>query len=488
MKKHPVVFLILIIYLLSIPLTSVIAEDTDAQFSKPLSKATMKKSSNIYWGKNEAFPVMGIAFFNQQFDVYEYNKEWVMILYDTYLTQGSNGKPHSFFGYVKRSDTTCDPELDGDESKKAETGLGKKKGKKPKTPKQDNKSDSEDVADPEDNDTSDDSDDPDDDNDSNDDESAPDEDVDIEISDEDYDWIIRTPGLCTVTIPVEQSNFHCSFSLIAQKAGGIGPSSDSGFNHGIRTPYAATAFFSMVSPMQETLQNSGISNILSGSGGVEIIGQAAGATFFIDTASLDPALVNFNISLNATATLDPKITDGNITGSLGISVAQVFPLPVQLKKSGESYKFVLKGMKPGGGDLEFPAILEKTFSDEDRWDKAAKDADRKRAEAEKIRKKILEKIKKQVQDEWSKQTTPQKETESTEPLPELAPLEPLKPDSTDNDSTKPEEEFELAPLEPLKPDDTDTKGDTTSNGTEEDPVLAPLWPLTDEAVNDFPSK
>ena len=121
-------------------------------------------------------------------------------------------------------------------------------------------------------------------------------------------------------------------------------------------------------------------------------------------------------------------------------------------------------MRPGGGDLEFPAVLEKTFSDPDRWDKAAKEADKKRQEAEKIRQKILEKLKKQVQDDWSKQSTTQTESLETEPLPQLAPLEPIKPE--DNDATG----------------DTPTAGDA-----EEDPVLAPLWPITDEAVQDFPS-
>lgn len=451
--------------MVSIPFTEI--EGEDSPFSEPLSKGTIKKMTNVYWGKSEAFPVMGVVYKDDEYDVYEYNDEWVMILFDTYLTQGNTVKSHSFFGYVKRSEITCDPELGDEPSKKAETGPGKKKGKKPKVPKKgdeettndtnkENESSDEDTTDEEE------------------DTSTDEEDVDVS-TDEDYDWILRTPGLCNITVPVEQSNFYCSFSIIAQKAGGMGPSSDPGFNHGIHTPYAATAFFSMISPMQDTLQNAGLSNILSGSGGVEIIGQAAGATFFIDTASLDPALVNFNVTLNATATLNPEVTDGNITGSFGkITTTQTFPLPVQLKKVGKSYKFVLKGMKPGGGDLEFPAILEKTFSDEDRWDKAAKEADRKRQEAEKIRQKILDKIKKQVQDEWSKQnedqTTTPKETATTTDLPELAPLEPLGPD--------------LAPLEPLGPEKEDNQ---TTEDSDDTPELAPLWPLGDESATDFPS-
>ena len=450
MIKRLILIVTLLVYLMTIPAAGIVADDIENTHSDPISKGTMNTTTNIYWGKSEAFPVMGMAYANQSFDVYEYNKDWVMVLYDTFLTQGNSGSSHSFFGYVKRSTITCDPALEGDDSPKADTGLGKKKGKKPPVPKKDKpKEDADESKDsktkPED--------------------PAPEEEPQIEVStDEDYDWILRTPGLCTLSVPVEQATFTCSFSLIAQKAGGIGPSSDSGFNHGIRTPYAATAFFSMVSPMQDILDTTGMSQVLSGSGGVEIVGQAGGSTFYIDTASLDPALVQFSINLQATATLNPQVTDGNVTGSLNISASQNFPLPVQLKKSGGGYKFILKGMRPGGGDLEFPAVLEKTFSDPDRWDKAAKEADKKRQEAEKIRQKILEKLKKQVQDDWSKQSTTQTESLETEPLPQLAPLEPIKPE--DNDATG----------------DTPTSGDA-----EEDPVLAPLWPITDEAVQDFPS-
>lgn len=472
-KKHLLSYFLVFVYLVTIPYFDISGAENTDQFSAPLSKGTINKTTSVFWGKSEAFPVMGVVYKDEVYDVYEYTEEWVMILFDSYLSQGNNVKSHSFFGYIKRAEITCAPELSEGSSKKAETGLGKKKGKKPKLPIQSKDDESAGKTSDESKTTKENESDK---GDSDEDESSSSDEKDVvdATEEEDFDWILRTPGLCSITVPVEQSNFYCSFSILAQKAGGIGPSSDAGFNHGIRTPYAVTAFFSMISPMQDTLNNSGLSKVLSGSGGVEIIGQAAGSTFYIDTASLDPSLVNFDITLNATATLDPQVTDGNITGSIGkISTTQSFPLPVQLKKSGNSYKFVLKGMKPGGGDLEFPAVLEKTFSDENRWEKAAKEADQKRKEAERIRKKILDMIKKQVQEEWTKQnensSSDQKVTSTTTELPELAPLEPLGP--------------ELAPLEPLGPED-----EATSDEDSDSPVLAPLWPLADETVKDFPSE
>jgi hypothetical protein len=236
--------------------------------------------------------------------------------------------------------------------------------------------------------------------------------------------------------------------------------------------------------MQDMLGDMGVSNYMQGSGGIEIIGQSSGSKFYIDTASLDPALVNFTINLDATATLNPQITDGNITTKMSpISTSQSFPLPVQLKKVGSGYKFILPGMKPGGGDLEFKAVMEKTFTDPDKWDKEAAEADRRREEAERLRKELLEKIKKQMQDEYNKQQSREGDgtTESTSPVPsgdedtDLAPLVPE--DSSDTD---------LAPLVPEENSDTDLAPLVPEDSSDID--LAPLVPTNDETVDDFPTR
>jgi hypothetical protein len=139
-------------------------------------------------------------------------------------------------------------------------------------------------------------------------------------------------------------------------------------------------------------------------------------------------------------------------------------------------------MKPGGGDLTFPAVLEKTFADPERWDKEAKDADRRREEAERLRKKLLEKIKKQMQDEYNRQQQEanQDGTEKTDPMTvegedgEDIPLAPL---------VTPDPLATLAPEEPLATLDTLP---TPAPLEDDNPPLVPLVPSSDENVNDFP--
>jgi hypothetical protein len=459
MKKALALIVILALTLQAVP-ASAFAPSAMPD-SDPISKGTINKVTYLRWGKSELYPTLALVGPGETFDVYEYDKNWVMVLYDTYVKQGTSGSPQSFYCYVKRPDITCDPKLEGDASDKADTGPGKRPGKKPK-PQPTPGSSAAATPEPSAQGTA-----------------EPEPTVEEQ---EEYDWIIRTPGMCNVTVHVEQMDFTCSFALMAQKVGGTAPSSDPAFNHNMHTPYAATACFGMVASTQSLVNNIGMSGVWSGSGGIEITGQSAGTTFFIDTGAEDFALVNFTLNLDATATLNPKITDGNITADAGTTTVNMpFPLPVQLKKVGNGYKFVLPGMKPGGGDLEFPAVLEKTFSDPDYWDKQARDADRRRKEADKLIKQLLDKIKKQMQDELAKQQETGKDGQaSTDPMTArddsgndvpLAPLvtpDPLAPLVTDEP---------LAPLvteDPLAPLVT------------EDP-LAPLVPTPDENVIDFPA-
>lgn len=442
--------------------------------SDPIAEGTINKVTYIYWGKGEMFPVLALVGPGKKLDVYEYDKNWVMVLYDTWVSQGYSGSAQSFYGYVKRADITCDPELTGDESAKADTGPGKRKGKKPK-PQPTAGASAEPTA-PQESAG----------------ESAEPEPTVETVDDEEYDWIIRTPGMCNVTIQYQQATITCSFALMAQKAGGTAPSSDPAFNHGMHTPYAAMGAYSMVAPMQSIIENMGeASQFLQGSGGVEIIAQTAGAQFFLDTGAMDPALVNFTINMDAVATLNPKVTDGNITGQYEQTINMPYTLPVQLKKAGGGYKFVLVGMKPGGGNLEFPAVLEKAFADPDRWDKEAKNADKRREEAEKLRKKMLEKLKKQMQDEYKKQQEDKTkaDSESTDPMTvpgengEDIPLAPLVTEDPLAPLVTVEPLATLGTVEPLAT--LGTEEPLATLGTEE-----PLWPLTPqngEEVNGFPS-
>ena len=434
--------------------------------SDPISHGTINKVTYLRWGKSELFPTLALVGPGQEFDVYEYDKDWVMVLYDTWVSQGmSGGSSQSFYCYVKRADITCDPVLEGDESDKADTGPGKRKGKKPKP--MPTAGASADATAPQV---------------SSDSSAEPEPTVEV-TDDEEYDWIIRTPGTCNVTVRYQESVITCSFALMAQKAGGTAPSSDPTYNHSMHTPYAAMGVFQMVSPMADVLENLGVSGFLQGTGGVEIIGQTAGAKFFLDTGAMDPALVNFTLNMQGQYTINPKVTDGNLTGELSMSGQMPFPLPVQLKKSGSGYKFVLVGMRPGGGDLTFPAVLEKTFADPDRWDKEAKEADRRRKEADRLLKELLEKIKKQTQDEYNKQQQQGAGEESADTDPMTVPGEkgediPLAPLVTEDPLAPLVSEDPLAPLvseDPLAP------------LTTEDP-LAPLVPSGDEDVNDFPSR
>ena len=187
-------------------------------------------------------------------------------------------------------------------------------------------------------------------------------------------------------------------------------------------------------------------------------------------------MVNFTITLESTGIFNPSVTDGQITVDAGTTtVSQPFPLPVQLKRSGGGYKFVLPGMRPSGGNLEFPAVLEKTFTDPDQWDKEARDADKRRAEAEKLRKQMLEKLKKQIQDEYRRQQQENSKNDS-----ESTTADPLS--VTDEQG----EDIDLAPLTPATEEiPLETLVPATESGP--DP-LASLVPEPGEAVEDFPNR
>ena len=396
--------------------------------SPPLSSGVVNQTANIYWGKGTQFPILAAVSAGIKLDVYEYDANWVLVLYKTYATYQGKTVNHSFFGYLMRDAITCDPPLEGESSPKADTGPGKKKGKRPKprTGEQQPEASPAPSEAPE---------------------GTNEPDVTAEPQDE-FDWIIRTNGLQSQKVIVDGTTITCSFSLMAQKAGGTSPSSDSAFNRGMRTPYAATAFYAMKFSTADYLAEQGLA-WLTGEGGFDVTLKTAGATFYLDTGAEDFAMVSFTLPAQGEGALDPKITGQTggftIKGDAGSSsVSGGSNIPIQMKKSGAGYKFVLLGLKPGGGNLEFSAVLEKTFADPDRFDKEAAKEDARREKAEAERDRMQEEMKKKAE-EAAKATV--------EPL---APLTPV-------------EDLPLAPLTPLG-----------------DEPLAPLVPVTEDTAPPFP--
>ena len=424
--KKTLSMLVLLVLLQGITIAAV-GEATPA-----ISKGIVNKTAAIYWGKGEQFPELATVHAGTKLDVYEYDSKWVLVLYKTYISSQGEFKEHSFYGYLKRADIDCDPPLVGESSAKADTGPGKKKGKRPKpiASQMPPEPSAQITKSPE--------------------ETQPP--VETINPDEEFDWIIRTNGLQTQQVQYQGVTISCSFSLMAQKVGGTAPSSEAVFNGGIHTPYAATAIYSMKFLMSNALGAMGMS-FLEGGGGFDVSMQAAGAAFYIDTGSEDFALVNFTLPMQATGTLDPSIMGNTGSGTVkadagNTSASGNSSISVQIKKIGGSYKFVLLNLKPGGGNLEYPAVLEKTFADPDRFDKEAAKADarRKKAEAERDRK--MEEMKKKA------------EEEAKAAVETLAPLTPITND--------------LPPLGPLTPI------------TDDLPPLAPLVPIRDDDAPPFP--
>ena len=425
----------------------------------PLSSGIVNKTTEIYWGKGPQFPLLATVFAGTRLDVYEYDADWVLVLYETYGSYLGDFTEMSFYGYMSRDDIDCDPPLEGNASPKADTGPGKKKGKRPKPLP------SKQPAEPTPGPTK-----------------MPEGTKEplptVELMDE-YDWILRTNGLQTQKVETMGMTVSCSFALMAQKAGGTAPSSDPTFNRGIRTPYAATAFYSMKLATQNALEDLGLS-MLTGTGGIDISMQASGASFYLDTGSENFTLVSFTLPMQTNGSFGISISgdmgSGTVKGDTGTnSLSGGSSLSVQLRKSGGGYKFVLVGLRPGGGNLEFPAVLEKTFADPDRFDQEAVKADERRKKAEAERDRMMEEQKRKAEEEAKATEDPLAPLVPVE-TPELAPLTPVTPDPLA--PLVPEETPELAPLTPVTPD-------PLAPLVTEDP-LAPLVPLKEDEAPPFP--
>lgn len=455
-RKLFLMLLIPVFFITGLPAgTSAEGDDTP---TPPISRGTINKITDIHWGKSDVFPIIATVMPPEELDVYEYDKTWVLVLYDTTVQVGNTFYDQSFYGYVKRSDITCDPALEGDASPKAVTGGPKRKAKKPKTDKKEPSSEStaEETTVP------------------SQESSASDEGKDIPVDGlEEFDWIIRTPGSQQKTIKYQQADIDYRFQLMAEKFGGIAASSDPRFNNDKHNPYAAVGFFSMEAPMQGVFDNMGIGGLVQGSGGGTVTGQASGVKIYIDTGAEDFALVNFTMNFNTRTSFDTSVntSDGSIKGSLGgISSSGTSPFSMQLKKSGGGYVIVIRGILPDGGDLQFPALLEKFPSDQDRRD--AQDADKRRKAAEDKINKELEKMKKAAQkDNNEPQTT------KTPPKDDDDALAPLVPSEGGDDA--------LAPLVPTEGGDDPLAPLVPSEAG--DDALAPLVPQEGDAAGSFPS-
>ena len=423
MKKSisRLIYFLVLFFLFSSSLSAVYdvhaASNNESSNSPPIAEGKTNRSTYVYWGRSEMFPAMGRLAANTGVDIYEYDKEWVMVLYNTTVTYGDTSSAQSFYGFIKRNHVTCDPPLDGDKSAKAKTGPGRPKKQTPKkdAPSDNEGSPSDKPQTPQDN---------------------PKTEPSIPIEElEEYDWIIRTPGKCRVAVDAGDGViFYAEFAMMAQKFGGVAPSSDPLYNDGKSNPYAASGFFSLTTEMADLLENLGVSKELTGFGGVNLTGQCPGSVFYINTKSADAVTASFTLEMQATATVNPGATDGIVIQNFDMTTQSKLSLPVQLRGGSGGYKFVISGMRPGGGNLEFPAVLEKTFTDSktrDKWKKEAKDADLKRKQMEEAKRKAKD-LQDKVLDQMKEDAKRDMESKEFEPEPLTVP--------------EGEEEFEPEPL------------------------------------------
>ncbi len=441
--------------------------------AQPIASGTVNKTTQIRWGKGTQFPVIATVYAGTKLDVYEYDAQWALVLYKTYVSYMGNTREHSCFGYIRRADITCSPPLQGTASPKADTGPGKRKGrrKKPSLSLPPVEATPDRTMPP-----------------------APTVEPDITVEPmEEFDWIIRTNGLQIQQVVTDGLFFDCVFALMAQKAGGVSASSDPAYNQGIRTPYAATALFYIIKTTASFISDLGVSDI-SGSGGVDLNFQATGAKFYIDTGAQSFALVNFTLPMNGYANIAGRVWGSEGSTDFDYSSSGEWPVACQLKGNGRTYKLVIVGMRPGGGDLEYPLVLERTFADPDRFDKMARDADAKRKKLEAERDKMLE--------EWRKWAEEQQKKEKEQSATLLPPV-PLVTENTQSVTLPPPvplvtdntQSVTLPPPVPLVTDNAETNTlpepvplVTDGQQTTALPAPVPLVPSPGDEAPPFPGQ
>jgi hypothetical protein len=408
-----------------------------AETSPPIAQGKTKKYTYIYWGKSEAYPTIVSLSSGEAIDIYEYDSEWVMTKYKTWVTYNGRHTIQEFYGYVMRKDVICNPPLKGEKSKKAETGPGKRKGRPPKRKKPGDTSTPGETT-PE--------------------EATPQPDKpDPPITIEDlmeYDWIIRTPGVCKQIINLGDGvKFKAQFSLMAMKFGGYTASSLPVFNDGKHNSYVGYASFSLDQKMKDVLDEKNL-DFLEGLGGISIDSYNSDARFYLDSQTDDGTKAIITINMIATSALNPQIIDeymGITVGGDMFEMTQNMPLDIRIEPSGSGYQMVLLNMKPGGGDLKFPAMLEKfPLSD---IDKAERERAKKEKEEEALRR--AKELQKKAIEDWKKELREKFDDESDDP--------------TKEGEVKTDDSITIAPLVP--PEDGDSSSDR--------PAVVPLVPSED---------
>lgn len=432
--KRIAIFILCLCLSFSIGIPSALADDLTPA-SPPIAEGTVNRSTQVYWGKAEYFPIIGTYFTGDVIDIYEYDRDWILTRYETWVTYNGKTVTQEFYGYVKRSDVTCDPELEGDTSPKAETGPGKRKGKKwsPKNPT------GTQAPTPSGSPTS---------------TAKPPESTPPVEDMMEYDWIIRTPGVCQTVVNADGFKYVCRFNLMAMKFGGYTPSSEAVYNDGIQNPYVGYVTLTLKNSIAEFVADNNLEHMY-GSSGLDVDAYNHNARFYIMTQKDEAISALITINAYAHVVLDPLFYNEYLrAGGEFYNDTIVRPLDIKLVPSGGGYELVVLNMRPGGGDLRFPAMLEKvplddiTKAERDRL-KRERDAERQRKareEQEKALKRQKEEAERGMDDELSKEG---KKGEKTDPG--VAPGAPA------------DDDIDLAPLDPSKEDDSE-------------PSLAPLTP------------
>ncbi len=298
-----------------------------------------------------------------------------------------------------------------------------------------------------------------------------------------YDWIIRTPGVCQTVVMIDGFKYVCRFNLMAMKFGGYTPSSEAVYNDGIQNPYVGYVTLTIKNNISEFVAENNLEHMY-GSGGLDIDAYNHNARFSIFSQKDEAISALISINCYAHVVLDPLFYNEYLrAGGELYNDTVVKPLDIKLVPSGSSYEFVVLNMRPGGGDLRFPAMLEKvplddiTKAERERL-KKEQDAERQRKareEQEKALKKQKAEAEKGMDDELGKEG---KNGERTDPN-----VAPGAPDDDDID---------LAPLDPNKENESEPELAPLVPSPTPEIELAPLTPVTgggtSEEVEFFPGK
>ena len=189
----------------------------------------------------------------------------------------------------------------------------------------------------------------------------------------------------------------------------------------------------------------------------------------------------------APSTINPQINDEYMGISVGGEIfnsTQMQPLDMRLEPSAGGYQLVLLNMKPGGGDLKFPAMLEKfPLSDIDKAERERlkkEGEERMRQQSKELLDKILEDWRNRLKTKFDDESNlPKEDGEvATEEDPPVVPSDP-----SDND-TAPGKDQAPVPNGSADSEDVPPEEGATSGGSH---TLAPLTGGgTSENVDFFP--